>query len=215
MRANMIYLYEHHAGFDDTTVGFPSISGCHAILLQADNGLYGYHSLGGVSADSAKRRAVGFAQFFRNHAIGATPQVLWGACFLHSRGYGSAGKQGWKAEISEYATAVGLGANDVRGFDIGSGIPEIKVNGTTQTLSAYVEFRLTKGKITIDYKRWSKMKDSSTAALTPGAGDYFKIHPTKGTLDNPDKAMKPCEIIVTKSNKGQIHDASSRGMFTA
>jgi len=204
----MIYLYEHHAGFDPDGIGFPSLSGCQGILLQTTAGLYGYHSLGGESNPKAHNRAAGFAKFVQAHSIVNVAQKLYGACFLQGRGYSQTDKMaGWRAEIDEYANAVGC--NDVQCIDLSPKIvgKVVKQNGHVHvgTVSAYVEFRLVNGECKVYYKNWSKMNESVAAPLTPTAQEYTKIHQINGALIAPDKAMKPVEIITTRWNKGELH----------
>ena len=206
----LIYLPEHHAGFDASCIGFPSISGCHAIVLHSDNGLYGYHALGGERAPQTAVRATGFASFVRQHNVNFAPKRLYGACFLNARGYsGNDKKQGWITEITAYADALGMNHNLIRGFDLGTKIKEQVVNNNTVTQSAYVEMRLVNDNVEVFFKRWSKMKDSNGAAPVYAAQDYKKIHQTNGSLLPPDQVMEPVEIIETSSNKGKYHKVSS------
>ena len=41
------YLNEREVGFDADTIGFPNIGACMGVVLQTDNGLYGFHAMPG------------------------------------------------------------------------------------------------------------------------------------------------------------------------
>jgi hypothetical protein len=82
----MIYLMEHEVGYDDTEIGFPSVSGCMAIALSTSNGLYGYHNppAGTQGGDSQEERARRFKVFLEREDLGV-PQYLYGCTFRDNR----------------------------------------------------------------------------------------------------------------------------------
>jgi hypothetical protein len=58
------YLNEREVGFDLSTIGFPNIGDCMGVVLQTQNGLYGFHAMPGDAA-----RVSGFAQFIQNSGL--------------------------------------------------------------------------------------------------------------------------------------------------
>ena len=46
----MRYVGEREVCYDPNELGFPSIMGCHAIVLVNANGLFGFHNYGGERA---------------------------------------------------------------------------------------------------------------------------------------------------------------------
>ena len=146
----MIYLLEHEAGYDVDTIGFPSISGCHAIVYLTTNGLFGYHNAGGSASVAWATRADKFARFVREHFLGGgSGLALYGASFVgdNRRGYsiGNA-KAEWKSELRAFADAVGYSGR-VRGYDL---------TRTGYGGSAYVEYRATGTSCTIHVKPWTE-----------------------------------------------------------
>jgi hypothetical protein len=63
----MIYLQEHEIGCDASEIGFPSISGCRAIVLVTAGGLFGYHLYGFLYRDRLNK----FVHFVNHHQLGA------------------------------------------------------------------------------------------------------------------------------------------------
>src|SRR5262245_3841932 len=121
------YLSENEVGFDQTELGFPSISGCHAIVYATTNGLFGFHNYGGDARDQWPGRSAAFASFVDNHAGGpGAGRLLYGLCFLtgaQSRGYPEPKKQEWTSELVALANALGYDG-EIWGYDMaGSGLP--------------------------------------------------------------------------------------------
>ena len=96
----MEWLAEREVGFDTDKIGFPSIDGCHAVVLQTGSGLYGFHNYGGSATDAFKERSDSFEAFVQQHFVsrGAVAQ-LYGVCFRNKRGYSAGDKlAAWKDE---------------------------------------------------------------------------------------------------------------------
>ncbi len=106
----MTFLGNNHIGFDATELGFPSIAGCHAIVLVSANGLFGLHNMGGADPGQWEGRSAAFGTYVKGlgGSYGAT--MLYGVCFatgLNSRGYGTAGaKTAWLGELQAFAKKV-------------------------------------------------------------------------------------------------------------
>jgi hypothetical protein len=79
----MIYLAEHEIGFDAGEIGFPSISGCRAIVLVTDGGLFGYHLAGKMK----QIRMDNLLHFVDHHPQGGSPKKnLYVACMAPAGG---------------------------------------------------------------------------------------------------------------------------------
>jgi hypothetical protein len=162
----MIYLDERQVGFHTSILGFPSIDGCHALVLQTTSGLFGMHIVGGErkpqNADPGwDSRAKAFAAFVRSHFITGDFVHLYGTCFRSSkRGYIDPKLESWKAEMKAHAKALGF-RGPVSGFDLA------KATGWPGGDSAYVEYRKVFDSCYIAYKPWSH--------LTKGAGNAGDI----------------------------------------
>jgi hypothetical protein len=147
----MQYLLEHDFGFDVDGIGFPSISGCHAIAYLTSNGLFGFHNAGGSGKGDFAPRAMAFATYVREHFDGNGNGLhLYGCSFVgdNRRGYtiGQAMAQ-WKEELQAMATALNFGGT-ISGYDLhGSGI--------NQPGSAYVEYRVNGNACDIFVKQWT------------------------------------------------------------
>ena len=48
------HLNEREVGFDASTIGFPNIGDCMGVVLQTQNGLYGFHAMPGDAARVAE-----------------------------------------------------------------------------------------------------------------------------------------------------------------
>jgi len=143
-------LAEREVGFDTTSIGFPSIDGCHAVVLCTSSGLYGFHNLGGSAQASFAERSQSFAAFVSQYFITrGTVHHLYGTCFRDKRGYSGADKlAAWKEEMRAYAAALGY-TGPVSGFDLE------RMNYGAK--SAYVEYRKTNKTCTVHCKPWNEM----------------------------------------------------------
>jgi hypothetical protein len=144
----LVYLVEHEVGFDTRLIGFPSISGCHAIVYVTDCGLYGYHNAGGSANADWAGRAQAFLSYVQGHHAFPSPgSRLYGATYVAmNRGYkiDVPRKESWRGELTAFATALNFGGK-IRGYDLtDAGFPP----------SAYVEFRKVGEKCEIWVKKW-------------------------------------------------------------
>jgi hypothetical protein len=206
----VISLGEDYTGYDATSIGFPSIDGCHAIMVQSENGMYGYHSLGGSQLNRYKPRATAFASFATNHKKWGSAIGVYSVCFRSKRGYRSKPEdgEGWDKEIKEFADAVNFHGN-VLGFDLST--------TSIDKDSSYVEYRLENGGISVYFKRWPKM-ERANATRTSHKDDlkYIQSVGASATLKDAPKLDTPIDSVIrTFWNKGEIHkvDASSMDSF--
>jgi hypothetical protein len=140
----MQYLLEHEYGYDTDAIGFPSISGCHAIVYQTTGGLFGFHNAGGSAEDTWATRAQGFAGFVQKHLGNGSGLQLYGCSFVgdNRRGY-TMGKvmKHWKEELKEVAAVLGY-KGKIRGYDLAA-------TGIEDPASAYVEYQAADGQCDI------------------------------------------------------------------
>lgn len=185
-------LAEREVGFDPTSIGFPSIDGCHAVVLCTSSGLYGFHNLGGSGQSSFAERSQSFAAFVNQYFITrGTVHHLYGTCFRDKRGYSGADKlAAWKEEMRAYATALGY-SGPISGFDLE------RMNYGAK--SAYVEYRKSNKACTVHCKPWNEMtytKDSNTNRV----GHKTALHGNVQAL--PGQIYK----TIDSNGGGAIHD---------
>jgi hypothetical protein len=197
----MRYLNEHECGFHVDGIGFPSISGCHAIVLNTDNGCFGYHNAGGSAETSWKTRAEAFAGYVRNHFYyGAKHRRLYGVTFVDdARGYSldQSRDKSWKQELETFASELGYGGK-IRGFNLS----KTALAGG----SAYVELRRTGEKCEIWVKRWADA-DRTTGPVAERM-HHQMIHLTEA---GTKVTIKDRVTVVTNvTTAGLVHVASTR-----
>ena len=172
----MKYLMENEIAFDDTSLGFPSIQGCHAIVYQNATGLYGFHVAGGSGEAKWPHNGRLFAQFIIQHgSLTNSPTRLYGATFVGSnqRGYSLPADSNWKRELVEFATQLNY-TGKISGYDL-----DKTVDGTKD--SAYVEFRKSGNKCDLHVAKWTGPLKPPRAANTTPADHKGR----EGTMDNP------------------------------
>ena len=147
----MLHLGEREVGFALDSIGYPSIDGCHAVVLCTTTGLYGFHNLGGSAQSAFEERSKSFAAFVTQHFVSTgTLLHLYGTCFRNKRCYAGLDKlAGWQEEMRAYAAALHY-SGPVSGFDLG------KMNYGGK--SAYVEYRKNGKGCTVHCKPWNEMK---------------------------------------------------------
>lgn len=174
----MVFLDERQVGFHTGILGFPSIDGCHALVLQTTAGLYGMHIVGGErgpkDADRGwETRAEGFANFVRDHFLTSEPVHLFGTCFRTTkRGYEDPQLDNWKKEMKAHAKALGY-RGPISGFDLA------KAQNWPNNDSAYVEYRKVFDKCYIAYKPWHQM--NKTPGTSGGILDKVNRKTTSGS----------------------------------
>ena len=192
-----IYLNEREVGFDTTTLGFPSVQGCMAIVYVTDTGLFGYHNYGGSADDKWADRAQAFAQYVQNHANAGAGSRLYGVTYVKVRGYTTPGKTSWTGELTAFATALGYNGK-IRGYDLsGAGILG----------SAYVEFRKKDDKCEMWVKVWAD-GDKTTGPNTH-ANDH-KITPPRGGVTVIENQNLQVVTAVTIAGMKHVHSTKLR-----
>lgn len=197
----MVYLNEHEVGFDTALVGFPSIQGCHAIVLVTAKGMFGYHNAGGSGKDAWPRRAGGFAQFYNEHFLRGPGTRLYGVTYVtNQRGYGGVPADRWKAELVTFATSLGF-TGKIRGYnlDLSAALP-----------SAYVEFRKVVDKAEIYIKSWNNADKGASVHNSDRVNHKVVIARAAGTVITLEN--QPNQVIpsVTQTNLVRVHSTRLR-----
>jgi hypothetical protein len=195
-----VYLNEHEVGFDASLVGFPSISGCHAIVLVTQKGMFGYHNAGGSAQASWPLRAGGFAQFYQEHFLRGPGTRLYGVTYVGTnRGYGGVSADRWKGELLAFATALNF-AGKIRGYNLDlSGVPA----------SAYVEFRRAGDKAEIYVKHWVDA-DKTVGFNTDRANHKIVVPRGGGTVITLENQNNQVVTKVTQTGLVRVHSARLR-----
>jgi hypothetical protein len=153
------YVGEREFCFDQSELGFPSISGCHAIVYVTANGLFGYHNYGGQTPDRWPGMSAAFGNFVHGNVNGGgAGKLIYGVCYATTnRSYPGIAKATWLAELAAFGTAVGF-TGPIWGYDLAvSGIPP----------SAYVTFFHTQGTCVIQVRKWVDHEDTLGPNASP------------------------------------------------
>ena len=152
----MRYVGEREICFDPGELGFPSISGCQAIVMVNGHGLFGFHNLGNERPDDWPALTAGWGQFVRGHVrgVGGGWVAMYGVCYPETkRGYTGVKKAQWLAELAAFGGALGY-TGPIWGYDLANAeIPE----------SAYVSFSHVQGKCVIQARPWVAHEDAKGA----------------------------------------------------
>lgn len=101
----MKYVNMNEVAYDANQIVFPGLGNCHGVVLQTNNGLFGFHIAG--SDLRTTNKAPYFAQFVQNHPNGGNGVGvrLYGVC--PDNRYPN-GVTGHRAELQEIANALGF-----------------------------------------------------------------------------------------------------------
>ena len=167
----MRYVGERELVYDPGELGFPSISGCHAILYVAPQGLFGFHNLGNERSGDWPPLAGAWRQFVTTHVRGAGGgRMLYGVCYPENkRGYTGVQKAQWLAELAAFGSAVGY-TGPIWGYDL--------ANAGIAQGSSYVHFTHmpTLGSCVIQARGW--VRDIDEVKEYKGANDDPPNHTT-------------------------------------
>jgi hypothetical protein len=155
----MRYVGERECCYDPTELGFPSISGCHAIVYVNPQGLFGFHNLGNERPGDWAALTGAWGKFRREHVQGAgAGSALYGVCYPETqRGYTGVKKAQWLAELDAFGRAVGY-TGSIWGYDLAdAGIPG----------QAYVNFFHIQGKCVIQARVWVRGEETKGANTAP------------------------------------------------
>lgn len=168
-----VNLAERQIGFHATTLGFPSIETCMAIVYVTGGGLYGFHNFGGNDptqfADKANAFFNGINQITGGAAFPAGSR-LYGITHVNARG----GKTRWIAELTAFATKLNF-TGRISGYDLD--------DFTKTGRSAYVEFRKAGDKCNVYVEDWDTVKDRVAPGANPWGANLIGTRPTStGTV---------------------------------
>lgn len=207
-----IYLSENEVGTDAQVIGFPSLMGCMAIVLQTTECLIGWHAYGSDSLEGNDKygfagRIPAFAAYVQSVNDRGTPVHLYCVCNRGER-FGK-DKSKWKTETNLIAEALGYSALPITGYDLSS----IGHEGSYAELVRDGDSR----RCAIFYKRWSKTT-TEMGAVDPNLQRMIRYNRGEDAYGIGNVAtgrvITSVEVVETKSNKGQMHKASSGQLDT-
>ena len=174
----MIYLDERQVGYDGLAIGFPSIDGCHALALQTDTGLFGFHIVGGERKEDFSSRTQAFATYVTGHHAPGKFLHLYGTCFRTTkRGYTGNQLDGWKKEMKAYAKALKF-KGPVSGYNLST------QHGWPEGASAYVEYRRVFSEVQVICKPWTEVTKTTTEAANLSAMVNRRTTGTDGSVNS-------------------------------
>lgn len=166
----MQFLNERECGYDAERIGFPSISGCLAVLYLTQNRLYGFHNNGGNNSDTLiKERGRLFAGYVGKNDPNARGVHLYGASFLGSddnrRGYAGNPLDGLKSELKHFAKILSFSGP----------ISGINLSQLKTTHSAYVEYRRVGQTCLVLGKPWQDATSGKVTVPNPLNTDHRAV----------------------------------------
>lgn len=189
-KENIRFLGENEFGFSPTILGFPSISGCRAVVYQNANGLFGFHQASGAHSDKFARFGAKFAKFVSDHAQGAGGgSSLYVAAKQTAGGSYSMGAKGMQEHLSE-----------IQAF-----AAALHFNGTARSynLSArwahpgvYVEIEAAGATCTMKGNAWVETHDPSHKGPVPALERTNHLHsyPPKDNFTVPNAVFIKVDI---------------------
>ena len=195
----MKFMGEHEMAFDGQALGFPSIQGCHAIVYQTSQGIYGYHNYGGSATAAFSVRAARFRHFLQQLGALNTPAYrLYGVSFVgnNQRGYAMNDVKGqWKQELTEFANALNY-TGKISGYDLYK-----TFQGANDC--AYVEFRANHHKCDLYVRQWMPGQENDVMLGVPPQNHHVRHNGVN--MQNVDRAFTQISRIgVTKVSKQQL-----------
>ncbi|HEY3910448.1 MAG TPA: hypothetical protein VGM07_11215 [Stellaceae bacterium] len=197
------YLSENEVGYDQTELGFPSITGCHAIVYMTTDRLFGLHNYGGDARVHWMERSAALASFVSSHAGGAG-RLLYGVCYAtggNPRGYGgNAPKNVWTEELAAFAEALGYGG-EIWGYDLAdSGIAS----------PAYVLYHRPAGTTcVIQVKAWNQAH--SVRGQNPSPNDHKMMRRNEDGVGYRLQAQPNVVTSVTTAGLRTVYPEKLRG----
>ena len=125
---DLIFLAENQYGFSNTSLGFPSISACRAIVYHTSRGLYGFHQASGAHDTKFERFGKKFAGFVDGQG-GGTGLNLYVAAKVGAGSSYSLGDKGaleHLAEMKAFASALDF-QGKIRSYDLSHKWPNVGV----------------------------------------------------------------------------------------
>jgi hypothetical protein len=155
----MKYLNTNDVGFDRTSIGFPSVKTCMAIVYQTIWGLFGFHdALGNDRQFGLKGEA--FQSFVQNVAQNHQNS---GDCLIavingEERFFKDGnGRQLWSQQLQLIAELLRF-RGPIWGVRLSGHIGQVVLPGNVSNDSAYIRFDYEKGRSKVSYKTMAKME---------------------------------------------------------
>jgi hypothetical protein len=218
----MLHLFNNQVGFDAHTLGFPSVTGCNAIVYQTTQGLYGLHNYGGSGEDQREGRAMAFAQFVQKVSMTHATYARNLYSVINSTHRYTPGdlesKAKWEAELRTIALHLNF-----KGTLHLIGLQAHLINKATKGKdSVYIQFdrNAQANGCDIRYKKWSRMQETRTEDR-PDNLEELKIN-SKLTVVKDDMAYryydltKPTEVVESvdiANGKGNLRPVSAENAF--
>lgn len=158
----MIYVGNNHVGFDREALGFPSVLGCQAVVLQTRAGLFGFHDMkGGGGDDVDPAKAAAYAQWVQNVSMNFKGQALglWGVINqTHQYGSDQHGMTAWTTMLVGVAKALKF-KGPIRGVRL--------TRHLDPSDSVYIRYDAVGATCVIRFRRWRKMEFDKAAGALP------------------------------------------------
>ncbi len=178
----MVYLNEREIGFDRERLGFPSVSGCRAVVFQTRHGLFGFHNLGNSDPKTQWGPAAEeFASYVTAHANRDVGIHLYVVTFVQRGGSyitvkGKSERSQWKSEAEVYAKKLRYKKGPISGYDLST---------TATKESAYVEFRAVGSSCVVLIKPWHR--DDTIDGATKADANIGPDHKMFKDIKSPKK----------------------------
>lgn len=175
-------------GFDPDELGFPSIQGCHAIVYQTMDGLYGFHNAGGSGDQHWAPRAKMFREFINDlNGLRSSGTRLYGCSFIgnNQRGFATTmpAHSKWMQELLAFAQELGYHGK-ISGYDLAR---TFKGNH----VSAYVEYRRDGTKSDVWIRQWGQPSDPTRLPKVPNARDLKHRYLANTSLQDLKEVVDP------------------------
>ena len=191
----LIYLSENQYGFSRTRLGFPSISGCRAIVYQTSRGLFGFHQASGAFSDNFARFGKKFAGFVSGHSQGAghdrTPHS--GLNMYVAAKVGMGGSYSFGKEVSEHLAEIKAFASALR---FPGQVSSYNLSTNWSGPGVYVEVKVTAGVCEMFANPWVEHHDESHTGPVDGLrlADHKLSYPPKDEFIVPNKVFIKVDI---------------------
>lgn len=187
---NVRLLGEYEYGYSPTSIGFPSISACRAILYQTTTGLFGFHQATGYGPSKIDRDAEKFARFVTGHRVGAgTGLNLYVGAKIGAGSTYALGMPGLQEMVAEIGTI----ARALR-FDGPARLYDLSYNREGRQ-GVYIEFDAGTTDCTVLINDWvDHHDDSHKGAPTGSPGDHMYCHASKTEFSTPARVYLKADI---------------------
>jgi hypothetical protein len=190
---DQILLKEHEYGYSTGALGFPSISGCRAVIYHTANGIFGLHQYRGPDPNVIKDFGDAFGEWVDKHRLDAGNGIaLHVATYLAApqTQYNKPVMQHHVDEMKEYARGVGF-----RGR-----MYSYNLSAALGGSSAYVEARIGSNGCEVFANTWVHNHDKANSVSfdTSRRGNHQMYHPNQKKFIDPGKMIKKADTTGIK-----------------